>query len=325
MELNERVLAMEKDLLHCLQENIRIPSVQGKAEAGAPYGADVRKSLDHILDCAKKLGFRTENVDGHLGWCEYGDAEEMVAVLGHLDVVPAGEGWTFDPWGGVIRDGKLWGRGATDDKGPCVAALYALAALRDTGVPLKRRIRILFGCNEETGSQDIKYYLDNGGEIPVMGFTPDGEYPVINGEKGIINVTYAKAYTQSGDLKLLSIQGGTAPNVVPSSACAKLACSEETARQIAAIKLPKVRFTAAEYGILAEADGVNAHGSTPGLGENAIGRLILALDTLPFQGEIADAIHFLAQTLGMETNGRAAGIYLQDSVSGELQTNPTFL
>lgn len=321
MDLNQRVLSMEKELLACLQENLRIPSVQGEAMKDAPYGIEVRNSLDHVLRAAENLGFRTVNVDNHLGWCEYGEGEEMVAVLGHLDVVPAGDGWSFDPWGGEIRDGRIFGRGTMDDKGPSIAALFALAALRDSGLPIKRRIRLLFGCNEETGSADVKYYLSKGGEVPVMGFTPDGEYPVINGEKGIINVTFSRSYTQTGDLKLISIHGGTAPNVVPAAACAKLSCSREMAVRIAQLTAPKVRYTATEYGIFVEAEGVSAHGSTPGQGENAIGRLMQALDTLPFEGEIADAIHFLAITLGMETDGRSAGIYLQDDVSGELTLN----
>ena len=321
MDLNEHVLAMEADLLACLQENLRIPSIQGEAAENAPYGIEVRKSLDHVLAAAERLGFHTENMDGHVGWCEYGEGEEMVAVLGHLDVVPAGDGWSFDPWGGEIKDDRIWGRGTMDDKGPSIAALFALAAIRDAGLPLKRRIRLLFGCNEETGSADMKYYLANGGEIPVMGFTPDGEYPVINGEKGIINVTFSKNYTQNGALKLLSIHGGTAPNVVPAAACAKLGCSQELAQRIVKLKAPKVRYTATDYGIFVEAEGVSAHGSTPGLGENAIGRLMLALDTLPFEGEVAEAIHFLAETLGMESDGKSAGIYLCDDVSGELTLN----
>lgn len=321
MELNQYVLSMESRLLACLQENLRIPSVQGAPEDGAPYGAEVRRSLDHMLDAARELGFRTGNMDNHLGWCEYGGGGEMVAVLGHLDVVPAGDGWSCDPWGGEIRDGRVWGRGAMDDKGPVVAALFALAALRDSGLPIRRRIRLLFGCNEETGSADVKYYLSNGGEIPVMGFTPDGEYPVINGEKGIINVTFSRVYTQSGDLKLLSIHGGTAANVVPAAAWAKLGCSGELAEQILQMEIPKVHFTAADYGVLVEAEGISAHGSTPELGENAIGRLLLALDRLPFPGEIAQTVHFLAATLGMETGGKSAGIALRDEVSGGLTLN----
>lgn len=321
MDLNAYVRKMEPALLACLQENLRIPSVQGPAEPGKPYGSAVRESLDHVLAAAEKLGFSTVNMDGQLGWCEYGEGEEMVAVLGHLDVVPAGDGWSFDPWGGEIRDGRIFGRGIMDDKGPSIAALFALAALRESGLPIRRRIRLIFGCNEESGSGDMKYYLAHGGEIPVMGFTPDGEYPVINGEKGIINVTYGRELDQIGELKLLSIHGGTAPNVVPASASAKLACPRELAERIARLSAPKLRYTVTEQGLFVESEGVNAHGSTPELGENALGRLVLALDTLPLEGQTAQAIHFLAQTLGMETDGASAGIALSDDVSGKLTLN----
>lgn len=321
MELNAYVEAQKPHLIAALRQNLRIPSVEAPPEEGAPYGRSVRESLDHVLKTAEALGFRTENVDGHLGWCEYGEGDEMAAVLGHLDVVPAGDGWTCDPFGGELRDGKIWGRGATDDKGPAIAALYALAALRDSGLPIRRRIRILFGCNEETGSLDVKYYLDHGGEVPVMGFTPDGEYPVINGEKGIINVRFSRNFTQTGDIRLLSIRGGTASNVVPAQACAKLACPEALAQRISALYAPMIRFTKTSYGVFVESWGVSAHGSTPELGENAIGRLLTVLDTLPLTGDLANSVHFLAETLGMETDGASAGIAIQDDVSGKLSLN----
>ena len=321
MELNACVAALKPRLISTLRQNLQIPSVQGAPESGAPYGSSVRRSLDHVLSAARELGFRTENMDGHVGWCEYGEGEEMVAVLGHLDVVPAGDGWSHDPFGGELLDGKIWGRGTTDDKGPVIAAMYALAALRDSGLPIRRRVRILFGCNEETGSSDMEHYLTCGGEIPVMGFTPDGEYPVINGEKGIINVSFSHSYAQSGDIRLISIHGGTAPNVVPAHACAKLACPQELARRIAGLCAPQVRFTVTDFGLFVEAGGESAHGSTPELGKNAIGRLLLALDTLPLRGELADTVHFLATTLGMETDGTRAGIALHDPVSGRLTLN----
>ena len=321
MELSAYVGSQKPHLIAALRQNLRIPSVEAPPEEGAPYGRSVRESLDHVLKTAEALGFRTENVDGHLGWCEYGEGDEMAAVLGHLDVVPAGDGWTCDPFGGELRDGKIWGRGATDDKGPAIASLYALAALRDSGLPIRRRIRILFGCNEETGSLDVKYYLDHGGEVPVMGFTPDGEYPVINGEKGIINVRFSRNFTQTGDIRLLSIRGGTASNVVPAQACAKLACPEALAQRISALYAPMIRFTKTSYGVFVESWGVSAHGSTPELGENAIGRLLTVLDTLPLTGDLANSVHFLAVTLGMETDGASAGIAIQDDVSGKLSLN----
>ena len=321
MTLNEAVLLNKDRMIESLRENLRIPSVQGAALPDAPYGMAVRQSLEHALDTAKALGFKTCNVDYHMGWCEFGEGKEMVAVLGHLDVVPAGDGWSVDPYGAEISGGKIWGRGTTDDKGPSIAALYALAAIRDSGLPIRRRIRVLLGCNEETGSADVKYYLNHGGEVPVMGFTPDGEYPVINGEKGIINATFSKSYRQVGPIRLISISGGSAPNVVPSYACAKFACDKETAQQMSALYSPSVKFVRTDSGFNVEAQGISAHGSTPGAGENAIGRLVLALDNLPLSGELADALHFLATRLGMETDGTSAGIGLHDEVSGGLTLN----
>ena len=321
MNLKELVQQMEPQLLACLQENLRIPSVQGPAEPGAPYGRAVRQSLDHVLAAAQALGLRTVNMDGQLGWCECGEGDEMVAVLGHLDVVPAGDGWSVDPWGGEIRDGRIFGRGTMDDKGPSIAAMFALAALKQSGLPLRRRVRVMFGCNEETGAADMKHYLAQGGEIPVMGFTPDGEYPVINGEKGIINATFVRKLNQTGQLRILSIQGGTAGNVVPAAAQARLACPRELAQRIARLQSPKASYTLTEEGLLVQTQGVSAHGSTPELGENAIGRLMLALDTLPFEGDGAEVIHFLASRLGMETGGESLGIALHDAVSGSLTLN----
>lgn len=321
MTLNEHVLYLQEPLIAALRENLRIPSVEGTPTKDAPYGDAVRRSLLHALATARSLGFSPVNMDNHVGWCEYGEGEEMVAVLGHLDVVPAGDGWSCDPFGGELQDSKIWGRGATDDKGPTFAALFALAALRNSGLPIRRRVRVLMGCNEETGSNDLKYYRSHGGELPVMGFTPDGEYPVINGEKGIINVSFSRSYSQSGDLILTSIQGGTASNVVPAYARAELCCAPELAAKLSQQFLPKVTSTVTQTGILLEAEGISAHGSTPELGENAIGRLLLALDRLPLSHELAQAVHFLAQTIGMQTFGESAGIALYDAPSGNLTLN----
>ena len=320
MELRACVDALKPQLLSTLRQNIQIPSVQGEAEDGAPYGASVRDSLVHVLDTARELGFRTENMDGHLGWCEYGEGDEMVAVLGHLDVVPAGDGWSCDPFGGELRDGKIWGRGTTDDKGPAIASLFALAALRDSGLPIRRRIRILFGCNEEAGSDDIKYYLANGGEIPVMGFTPDGMYPIINGEKGIAVVDFRRALAPS-PRSIRCISGGTAHNVVPDRARAELNWPEEERSAACALTLDGVRVTETAEGLLVEAEGQSAHGSTPEKGVNAIGRLLLALKKLGLDGDSGQAAAFLADVLGEETRGEGLGIAMSDQISGALTVN----
>ena len=321
MELKEAVELRKDQLLTSLQESIRIRSVEDIPTEDAPYGTGIRRCLDHALSTAAGLGFAVTDLDHQMGWCEYGEGEEMIAVLGHLDVVPEGEGWSFDPFGGEIKDGKLFGRGSMDDKGPTFAALYALAALRDTGLPLKRRIRILFGTNEETGSNDMKYYKSHGGELPVMGLTPDGEYPVINGEKGIINVDFRASYRQNGPVVLKSIHGGSAPNVVPASASADLSCPEELAEKLQEESGDTIVCTPTEDGVHVEAMGVSAHGAAPELGVNAIGLLLGFLDNLPLSGDLAVRIHFLAERIGLESDGKALGIALSDEPSGHLTFN----
>ena len=193
------------------------------------------------------MGFQTRDVDGHCGWCEYGEGEEMVAVLCHLDVVPAGDGWHYPPYDCTWAGGRIYGRGVIDDKGPAAAALYALKAVRDSGAPLHRRVRLLVGCNEEKGSSCIRHYVEAGGEIPVMGFTPDGMYPIINGEKGIAVVDFRRALAPS-PRSIRCISGGTAHNVVPDRARAELNWPEEERSAACALTLDGPRLHPGEGG-----------------------------------------------------------------------------
>ena len=128
----------------------RINSVEGEAKPGMPFGEGPAKALEEALRMGRELGFKTENFDNYVGHIEFGEGEEMVGILGHVDVVPAGEGWERDPWGGEIADGRIWGRGTLDDKGPVLTCLYAMKILKDMNIPLKRRVRIILGTNEET-------------------------------------------------------------------------------------------------------------------------------------------------------------------------------
>lgn len=319
MNFKPYIRAHADELLADLAALIQIPSVEGEPAPDAPFGREVARCLHETLALCEKLGFRTVNMDNRVGWCECGEGEEMVAVLGHLDVVPAGDGWqAAEPFSGEVKDGRIYGRGTIDDKGPTVAALYALAALKDAGFVPSRRIRILFGTNEETGCQDMVWYLEHGGEVPMMGFTPDGEYPIINGEKGIMNCVYARKLSQTGDYRLTRFEGGTAGNVSPAYAVAELACPTEAAGKIA---LDKVTVTPIDGGIRIEAAGVSAHGSTPEQGENAIGRLALALSQLPLDGDLADCMAFLADRIGLETRGESLGLAMRDDLSGDLTVN----
>ena len=321
MKLYELIEQSREALVKDLQGCIQIPSVETRDSSGYPYGEQVHRCLHYVLDTAQRLGFSVHNMDEHVGWCEYGEGEEMVAVLCHLDVVPEGEGWTVPPYEGRVENGRIYGRGTMDDKGPALCALYALKAVRDAGVPLRRRVRILFGLSEETGSADMEYYTTHGGEIPVMGVTPDGEYPVINGEKGIVMQSFAKDLHQTGDIRLAELSGGTAHNIVPAQASALLACSRQTAEKIAARHGDKISCTLTPEGVRIDAEGIDAHGASPEKGENAIGRLMLFLASLPLEGELKEAVSLLAGRLGMEYDGKSMGIAMADELSGPLTMN----
>lgn len=311
----------QNELIAALQKCIQIPSVYVADDSGHPYGQPLRDCLDYMLGLCRDMGFEAQEMDGHVGWCEYGQGKEMIGVLGHLDVVPEGDGWSVPPYEGRVADGKIYGRGTMDDKGPIVASLFALKAIQESGLPLKRRIRILFGLNEETGSADMKYYVKHGGEIPVMGITPDGEYPVINGEKGLVTEFFARDWEQTGPIRLVTFQGGAAHNIVPDKAHAILECAPEMAAQICALSADKITCTAVENGVRIDAAGINAHGGTPHEGENAIGRLLLFLNQLPLEGDLAVVVKMLAEKLGMEWNGQSLGVAMSDELSGDFTMN----
>ncbi len=322
VKLDESIEGMRDELVASVQRLVRIKSVEDIGGDGKPYGKGVADCLAEALKMCEEMGFDTVNMDDQCGWCEYGEGDEMVAVLGHLDVVPEGEGWKFPPYEAVVSDGNIFGRGTIDDKGPVVASLIALKAIKEAGIPLKRRVRLLFGCNEETGAVDMKYYREHDGEIPVMGFTPDGEYPLINGEKGIINETYEIALTgtDSGDedYSIIEIKGGVAGNVTPGHAEALIKAPQDFKPE----KLPdKVSASMKDGAWLISSEGAAVHAQHPEQGENAIGRLFIYLNTLPFSGDTKKAIGFIAEKIGMETHGESLGCDLYDDISGHTTFN----
>ncbi len=305
--MKEFLKSRQDELIHDLCKCISYPSVSEINDGEFPFGEDVHNCLLYMLGLAESMGFKTCNVDNHVGFCEYGEGDEMIAVLGHLDVVPAGDGWSVPPYEGKVIDGKIFGRGTMDDKGPTVAALYSLLAIKESGIKLDRRIRLFFGLSEENGGNDIRYYLENGGEIPVMGFTPDGEYPVIHGEKGFIIEHYRYDFREKdkGSLSLKEISGGTAENIVPHKAQAVLVS----------------KMNDEEKEIQLFADGVSAHAASPWEGENAIQKLLANLAVLPLQGEEKEVIDFLHSKFGFEHDGKSLQIAMADEVSGPLTMN----
>ena len=161
MQYNERLdaelKALEGDMIETLQRWIRVPSVRAERSAdNAPFGENVRRALDTAMADLKRLGMKPRDVDGYCCDTEIGQGDEVIAVLSHLDVVPEGEGWAHDPYGAEIIDGRMIGRGTSDDKGPGVAALFAMKAIMNAGIPLRRRCRLILGCDEECGMQDLE-------------------------------------------------------------------------------------------------------------------------------------------------------------------------
>ena len=328
------------EIIRKTQELVRIPSIEGEPRAGMPMGEDVNKALVYTLDICKELGFRTKNVDGYAGYAEYGSGDELVGILCHLDVVPAGEGWTRPPFGAALEDDRIFGRGTSDNKGPTISAIYALKAVQEAGISLKRRVRLIFGTNEESGWRGIEYYRLHE-EKPHMAFVPDASYPVINVEKGIVHVhlTHAADSNQlpsadSRTLRVLQLEGGHRANMIPRICTCKLAGDAEALQKAAAIAqglqqdpYPKIGAVIQAGELALTVEGLAGHGSTPAAGVNAISYMIRALHQIEEAGfsfdsrAVSQTIDFLIDNVGFETNGQSLGIGYQDAVSGELTLN----
>ncbi len=318
MIFNEAIDKMEEDIIKSLKEILSYPSVESEADGNMPFGKDVYECLEYTLNLAKDLGFKTKNIDNYAGYAEIGEGEEMVGILGHLDVVPAGDNWSYDPFKGTLVDGKLYGRGSTDDKGPMIAALYAVKAIVDSGMGINKRIRLIFGCNEETTWKGIKYYAEKE-EHPTIGFTPDASFPVIHGEKGILVFELKKEFEDlldDGGIEIISIKGGNAPNMVPDYCEAKIV---ETYPIDDIINAYMKDFNAKielerEDGITTlKAYGVSAHGARPETGVNAISHMMNLLNVLDIQiGDLSNFIRFYANFIGLDHTGKGLNLNFKD-------------
>jgi succinyl-diaminopimelate desuccinylase len=293
---NEYIRSRQDEIINSVLESVKINSVEGMPEEGMPFGRGVNDALEHALKLADKMGFRTKNADGYFGYAEYGEGEEMVAVLGHMDIVPVGDDWTFDPWGEIVDD-RIYGRGTLDDKGCIIGALYALDAVRKLAGSLKRRVRIIFGTNEETGSKDMVKYNEME-ETPVMGFTPDADYPVIFSEKGIARVVLEKRIT---DGSLLMAKAGNAVNIVPGTAAMSFIAGNELQHLMA--------------------EGIPAHGSTPELGKNAISALMKKAADYGTAGDFGTFVRFFNEHIAEETDGKSLGLSCVTAKFGSTTVN----
>ena len=318
--ISAEILRDQDAILNDVAGLIGIPSVREDAKPGMPFGEGPAKALGFCLDLAQAMGFKTKNVDNYAGHIEYGEGEELVGILAHCDVVPAGEGWTKPPFSGSIEGGRMYGRGAMDDKGPAVAAIYCLKTLKDLGIVPKRRIRVIIGASEECGMEDLTYYFAHE-QMPDMAFSPDGRYPICNREKGIMHVAFSHAH----DAKLpFTLQSGLAANVVPMTAQATVGKMKTDAFSKAAAELTQngllFNINADSDKLSIECKGKAAHASTPEEGVNAASGLITLL-TRALGNDAGSLTAFLNAAIGLDYTGVTMGVACCDEPSGSLTLN----
>lgn len=316
------------DIIKSTQEIIRIKSIEEKPLEGMPFGEGPFKALVNALNLGESMGFTVKNLEGYAGHIDLGSGDETVGVLAHVDVVPEGEGWTYPPYSGEVHDGKIYGRGTTDDKGPAIATLYAMKSLKESGVKLNKKIRLILGANEETGWGCMDYYFKHE-KAPDMAFTPDADFPVIHGEKGIIvfDLVFKMNDSKECDIYLRDIKGGNAPNMVPDHAEALLEVKdfENIEKSLLIYNKEKnhpITITNEGDSVKVVAKGISAHGSTPEKGENAISYLMGFLGHL-FNGEcsICRFIDLYNKRIAFKHHGESIGCGLEDNVSGKLNFN----
>lgn len=320
--------ACRRALTQAVCRLVRIRSVREEPLPGMPFGAGPAAALAEGLKLCEELGFATEDVAGYVGTADLNEKETALHILGHLDVVGEGKGWSSDPYDPVERDGVLYGRGVADDKGPLVAALFAMKCVKDLGLPLNHSAKLILGTDEESGSSDLDYYYAKHPYAPHT-FTPDADFPLINIEKGHYHPDFGADWAASTALPRVGhFAGGFRANVVPPEAEAlvlgldKEAFAEDCDRV--------ARATGAVFTLTEEAGGTrihcagkNAHAAEPDEGNNAIAALLTVLGALPLaDGPSTRAIKAMHTLFPHGDNrGRALGIAQEDAESGALTLN----
>lgn len=337
MEYREKIEAYidshREEMLSDIITLCRINSEKMPYKEGMPYGEGVCSALRMALSIAERYGFSVNNYDNYVGTADLNDKEAGLDILAHLDVVPAGEGWQvtkpFDP---VEKDGKLYGRGTADDKGPAMAALYAMRAVKECGIPLSKNVRLILGTDEECGSSDIPHYYAVEKEAP-MTFSPDASFPVINTEKGMFRGHFTREWEKSEILpRLCAIHAGTKVNVLPGKAQAQFQGVSYQAMEQA------VKETEEALGVHFEVEysdytvekgdemakvtavGEGAHAAHPEGGNNALTALLYLANRLPLApcGQ-TEALKALEECFPHgDSRGEALGIQMADEISGPL-------
>jgi D-alanyl-D-alanine dipeptidase len=330
IDFTKEVHARKEELLKDLFSLLKIESVRDdeKATSAEPFGPGPAAALQKMLAIAKRDGFVTTNVDNYAGHFEYAQGEEVLGILVHMDVVPAGNGWKSNPFEPTIKNGKLYARGASDDKGPALAAYYGLKILKELNIPFTKKVRFIVGTDEESGWKDLDYYFKKAETYkPDFGFSPDAEFPIINGEKG--NITeYLNFAGSNGDSFILhSFYGGVRENMVPETAQAVVTLAidknefkEEFDNYIKKHQLYGELFVK-EKQVTLKVIGKSAHGATPQLGVNAATYLANFLQQYDFQKDAANFLKVAGKYLLNDHYGEKLQVAYQDEKMGKLTMN----
>lgn len=303
-ELYDYIDTQQQSMLNSLNAIISIPSVRSNSLEDMPYGENCAKVLNEFLYIAECMGFITKNFDNYVGTIKFNNKSENLGILCHLDVVPVIEkNWSYPPFKATLKDGKIFGRGAIDDKGPAIAVLYAMKSIKDLGIKLLNNVRFVVGTDEENGSSDLEYY-STCESMPPNVFTPDGSYPCINIEKGMIRISFSGKY--QGDF-IKEIQGGTVINGVPAECYAIVSKEVPQAENITVEKV--------ETGYKVKYVGLSAHASTPELGVNAITGLLEYLSKFDSSQAVQGLIKMFPHG---DCNGKSLGIFAEDTLSGKV-------
>ena len=316
MDLKEKVLEYKDEVVKEIQNAVRVKSVKEASLPGMPFGEGPAKALDHFIDLAKKLGFKAEKFNNYAMHIDMGEGKETLGILAHVDVVPEGDNWTYPPYSGTIADGKIYGRGTLDDKGPAIISLFAMKAIADLGIKLNKKIRMILGADEESGSACLKYYF---GELkmpyPDIAFTPDSSFPVTYAEKGSVRVKIKKKFST---LKDVVIKGGNAFNSVPNEANGVIPVD-----MLGEVKNKnKVEFVKEGNVYKIFSAGIPAHGAHPEKGYNAISALFEVLKDIEVKNEeLKGLVAFFDKFIKMETDGKSFGVKYTDGETGDLTLN----